>query len=243
MLRYDSKVKKVTDHRELTDTQLRIVSWGEDLDGEIYAVDHQGGGLHRIVPAPPPAADLPKFPRKLSETGLFASTKDHAPAPGVIPYSVNAELWSDGGVKDRFMAIPSDAKIDYDAMTYPQPAPGALPGWRFPNGTVMVKTFSLDLEPGNSKSRRRLETRLLVGERVAGSEEVGDQVWLGTYYGTTTRPCGADRAKGRQGLRGQGPEAGGARAGLAFSEPDRMYALPHDVRQVCPRGQHAAGEP
>ena len=76
---------------------------------------------------PPPAADLPKFPRKLSETGLFTSTKDHNPAPGVIPYSVNAELWSDGAVKDRFMAIPGDAKIDYDAMTYPQPAPGALP--------------------------------------------------------------------------------------------------------------------
>jgi uncharacterized repeat protein (TIGR03806 family) len=182
MLRYDPKVKKVTDHRELTDTQLRIVAWAEDLNGEIYAVDHQGGGIHRIMPAPPPAADLPKFPRKLSETGLFASTKDHTPAPGVIPYSVNAELWSDGAVKDRFMAIPGDAKIDYDAMTYPQPAPGALPGWRFPTGTIMVKTFSLDLEPGNPKSRRRLETRLLVGERVAGSEEVGDQVWLGYTY-------------------------------------------------------------
>jgi uncharacterized repeat protein (TIGR03806 family) len=173
-LRYDPKVKKVTDHRELTDTQLRIVAWGEDADGELYAVDHQGGGLHRIVPAPPPAADAPKFPRKLSETGLFASTKDHTPAPGVIPYSVNAELWSDGATKDRFLAVPGDGKIDYNAMTYPQPAPGAQPGWRFPNGTVMVKTFSL--------GGRRLETRLLVGERVAGSEEVGDQVWLGYTY-------------------------------------------------------------
>ena len=179
---YDRKTKKVSDHRELTDTQLRIVAWGEDVDGELYAVDHQGGGLHRIVPAPPPAADLPKFPRKLSETGLFASTKDHTPAPGVIPYSVNAELWSDGAVKDRFMAIPGNAKIDYEAMTYPQPAPGAQPGWRFPDGTVMVKTFSLDLEAGNPKARKRLETRLLVGERVAGNEEVGDQVWLGYTY-------------------------------------------------------------
>jgi uncharacterized repeat protein (TIGR03806 family) len=182
MLRYDPKVKKVTDQMELVDTQLRIVAWGTDQDGELYAVDHQGGGLHRIVPAPPPAADVPKFPRKLSETGLFASTKDHTPAPGVIPYSVNAELWSDGAVKERFMAIPGDAKIDYNAMTYPQPAPGSIPGWRFPTGTVFVKTFALDLEPGNPKSRRRLETRLLVGERVAGNEDVGDQVWLGYTY-------------------------------------------------------------
>ncbi len=36
-----------------------------------------------------------KFPRKLSETGIFASTKDHKVAPGVIPYSVNAQLWGD----------------------------------------------------------------------------------------------------------------------------------------------------
>ena len=38
-LQYDAKAKKVTDHRELTDTQLRIVAWGEDADGELYAVD------------------------------------------------------------------------------------------------------------------------------------------------------------------------------------------------------------
>jgi uncharacterized repeat protein (TIGR03806 family) len=179
---FDRETRKVSNHRELVDTQHRIVAWGEDADGEIYVVDHQGGGLHRLIPAPPPAADLPRFPRKLSETGLFASTRDHTPAAGVIPYSVNAELWSDGAIKERFMAIPGDAKIDYDAMTYPQPAPGAQPGWRFPTGTVFVKTFSLELDPGNPKSRKRLETRLLVGERVAGSEEVGDQVWLGYTY-------------------------------------------------------------
>jgi hypothetical protein len=46
----------------------------------------------------------------------------------------------------------------------------------------MVKTFSLELEPGNPKSRKRLETRLLVGERVLGSEDIGDQVWLGYTY-------------------------------------------------------------
>ena len=35
------------------------------------------------------------FPRKLSETGLFSSVKDHKPAAGVIPYSVNAQPWAD----------------------------------------------------------------------------------------------------------------------------------------------------
>jgi uncharacterized repeat protein (TIGR03806 family) len=182
MFRYDPAKKKATDNRELTDTQLRIVCWGQDSAGEVYAVDYMGGRIYQLAHAPPPAPDAPKFPRRLSETGLFASTKDHIPAAGVIPYSVNAELWADGASKERFLAIPGDGKIEYETMTYPQPAPGAHPGWKFPTGTVMVKTFSLEQEAGNPQSRRRLETRLLVGERVAGDEDVGDQVWSGYTY-------------------------------------------------------------
>lgn len=180
MLRWDGN--KVTDHRELTDTTLRIVAWAQDRAGDVYAVDFIVGGIYRLVKAPPPVADAPKFPRKLSETGLFASTKDHKPAPGVIPYSVNSELYSDGAIKERYLAIPGDAKIEYNTVTYPQPAPGSQPGWRFPNGTVLVKTFALEMEPGNPKSLRRLETRLLHAELVPGNEEVGDQVWNGYTY-------------------------------------------------------------
>ena len=47
------------------------------------------------------------FPRKLSETGLFASTKDHAPAKGLIPYSVNAQLWSDGARRSASSPCPA----------------------------------------------------------------------------------------------------------------------------------------
>jgi hypothetical protein len=80
------------------------------------------------------------------------------------------------------MAIPGDKKIEFETVTYPQPAPGSTPGWRFPSGTVLVKTFSMELEPGNPASRRRLETRLLHAELVPGTEEVGDQVWNGYTY-------------------------------------------------------------
>src|SRR5262245_22688725 len=90
MLRHDGT--KVTEQRELAKSRHRIVAWGEDRAGEIYALDFITGGIYRLTPAPPPAVDAPKFPRKLSETGLFASTKELKPAPGLIPYSVNAEL-------------------------------------------------------------------------------------------------------------------------------------------------------
>jgi uncharacterized repeat protein (TIGR03806 family) len=179
MLRYDRQNQKVTEHRELCDTTLRIVAWGQDADGEVYALDFVDGGIYHLAPAPPPAKDQPEFPRKLSQTGLFKDTARHIPETGVIPYSVNAELWSDGAIKERFLAVPGESKIEYETVTYPQPAPGSVPGWRFPNGTVLVKTFALQTEPGRT---RRLETRLLVAERVAGTEEYGDQVWNGYTY-------------------------------------------------------------
>ncbi len=179
MLRYDGKEKKVTEHRELAKSTLRIVAWGQDIDGEVFALDFVSGGIYHLEKAPPPAKNAAAFPRKLSETGLFESTKDLKPAKGIIPYSVNAELWSDGATKQRYIAIPGDATIEYETVTYPQPAPGSVPGWRFPNDTVLVKTFFLETEPGK---KVRLETRLLHAHLVGGTEEYGDQVWSGYTY-------------------------------------------------------------
>jgi uncharacterized repeat protein (TIGR03806 family) len=178
-LRFDGK--KVTWAQELATTRQRIITFAEDHAGELYHVDFMGGNILRLVPAPkePVTQD---FPRKLSETGLFTSTKDLTPAPGLIPYSVNAQLWSDHAIKERYIAIPGDGRIQYNANEYPQPAPGAPRGWKFPDGTVMVKTFFLEMEAGKPASRRRLETRLLHFQQLAGTEEVGDQYWRGYTY-------------------------------------------------------------
>jgi uncharacterized repeat protein (TIGR03806 family) len=190
-LRFDGV--KVTWQREMTRTTHRIVSWGEDQEGELYYLDFVLGRIHRLIPAPPAAATAP-FPRKLSETGLFASTKDHKPAPGLISYAVNAALWSDGASKERFLALPGESQIDFETVIYPQPAPGSSPGWHFPDGTVVVKTFVLELEPGNPASRRRLETRLLHYQYMGGNEEYGDQYWRGYTYVWNEEQTDADLA-------------------------------------------------
>ena len=61
--------------------------------GEIYFVnyDDPGGTIHQIEPNEASKQWQPNFPTKLSETGLFASVKDQQPAPGVLPFSINAE--------------------------------------------------------------------------------------------------------------------------------------------------------
>ena len=179
MLRYDAKEQKVTEHKELAKSNLRIVAWAQDGDGEVYALNFIDGGIYQLAPAPPPAKGQGAFPRKLSQTGLFSDTAKLTPEKGLIPYSVNAELWADGASKERYIALPGETQIEYETITYPQPAPGSVPGWRFPNGTVLVKTFSLETEPGKT---RRLETRLLVASVLGGTEEYGDQVWNGYTY-------------------------------------------------------------
>ena len=178
MFRYDRQTKKVSDHSELVDSTLRLVGFAEDRDGELYLVDHMRGLIFELQENPN-AGRKSDFPRKLSETGLFASVPDHRPAAGVIPYSVSAPQWTDGATKERFLALPGDSKIEFDGITYPQPAPGAPHGWKFPDGTVAIETLSLELAPGKP---RRLETRILHYEQLAGGEDVGDQYWRGYTY-------------------------------------------------------------
>lgn len=175
--------ERVRGQRELTDTAIRLVAFGEDQGGELYLLDYAGGRIHELAKSPPVEEPLADFPRRLSQTGLFASTRDHTPAAGVIPYNVNSPLWSDGASKYRFLAIPGDGTIDFDDVEYPQPAPGAPPGWRFPDGTVLVKTFAIELEKGNPQSEVRLETRILHHKKMDGPDNgYGAQVWRGYTY-------------------------------------------------------------
>ncbi len=141
--------RKKTWHRELATTTLQITGFGIDARGELLIADH-GGGFYQLEPTPP---ELQKtsFPKTLSETGLFASVKDHRVQPALIPYDVVAPLWADDTYKERFIAIPDYGQIEFSTQG----------GWTFPEGTVLVKTFLLDLEEKNPASRRRLETRLL----------------------------------------------------------------------------------
>jgi len=184
-LKYDSVsplAGSVTEHRELADTQVRVVEFAQDGAGEVYLVDFVSGEFHRIVKAPPQVATKP-FPRKLSETGLFASTKDNVPAAGLIPYSVNAPLWSDGAEKERFIALPGDTKIGFDKVIYPHGPDYPDVGWRFPDGTVLVKTFAIETEKGNAASLQRLETRILQYRKMPGNDdEYGAQYWNGYTY-------------------------------------------------------------
>ena len=171
--------ERIVEHRELCDSNLRIAGFAEDRSGELYLVDHVGGQIHAMIPNE--VTDTSNtFPRKLSETGLFASTSDHTPAPGVLPYQVLAPQWTDGSTKQRFVALPGNAVIEFEAVRFPYR--GGRDGWKFPDGTVLVETHTLAMDTADASSGRRLETRILHQERIPGSEANGDQYWRGYTY-------------------------------------------------------------
>ena len=137
-----------------SNTQVATVqnpsSFGEDEAGELYVCSFNGS-IYRFEEqgSPPPAGPIPD---RLSQTGLFSSLAPLTPSAGLVPYDVNAPLWSDGATKRRWIALPDDRAIGF-AET------GA---WTFPLGTVIVKHFDLSTAPGVVAS---VETRVLVHER------------------------------------------------------------------------------
>lgn len=102
------------------------------------------------------------MPALLSETGCFVPVlpsepgevpdeQGLAPAPELIPYEVNAALWSDGTYKPRFMVVPKPERIllQEDGT------------WLFPEGSILIKSFGFEFEKGNEASRRLVETRFM----------------------------------------------------------------------------------
>lgn len=95
------------------------------------------------------------FPRLLSETGVFIDLGELEPERGILPYEVQAPLWSDGAFKRRWMALPEGSIIQYSSAER----------WKFPPGTVFVKHFEMALDERRPAERRRLETRVWVAAR------------------------------------------------------------------------------
>lgn len=88
------------------------------------------------------ASDPWQLPMRLSETGLYDGTPALV-AAGVVPFSPQYPLWSDGASKRRWIHLPPGATIDASRDDE----------WEFPVGTKLWKEFAFDGRP--------IETRFL----------------------------------------------------------------------------------
>ncbi|MDF2696726.1 MAG: hypothetical protein K0S65_5109, partial [Labilithrix sp.] len=153
------------------------VSFAEDTGGELYAVALFDQKIHKLTQGAPPAPST--FPQRLSETGCVLAGDATRPAAGVLPFDVNAALWSDGADKERWLAIPDGTTIGV----------GEDGDFDLPIGSAVLKTFSL--------GGKRIETRLFVrhddGEWAGYSYE-----WNDAQTDATLLPSGKVKAVGTQ---------------------------------------------
>ena len=129
-----------------------LSSFGTDAAGEIYmcVMGSLGSPLYTLSRSGPANVGTP--PALFSQLGAFTNLTTLAPASALVPYDVNSPLWSDGAVKQRWIALPTNTAITF----YPTGE------WSFPPGTVFFKNFELVTNENFPAQRRRLETRLLV---------------------------------------------------------------------------------
>ena len=106
-----------------------------------------------LVPAARASRPLPEH---LRDTGLYAPGNCDELGTGVLPFSPQYPLWSDGAEKRRWIRLPPGTRIDARNPDR----------WVFPVGTRLWKEFSLG---------RRLETRML--ERPREGWRFAPYVW------------------------------------------------------------------
>lgn len=129
-----------------------IAGFGIDpRQGDILMADHGSGRILRLVAAEV-TPEVP-LPATLADTGAFKDLETLEPHEGIEPYEINTPFWSDHAIKSRWFSVPDpEALVGWSAQGL----------WSFPEGTVWIKHFDLELVRGDPSSKRRLETRFLV---------------------------------------------------------------------------------
>ncbi|MBT8100252.1 MAG: PQQ-dependent sugar dehydrogenase [Gammaproteobacteria bacterium] len=154
-------------NEELLDSAWAPSSFAVDAAGELYFTELSAGRVRKIVPAGGSGQD--NIPVALSASGCVSSTDATDPDSGLLPYTLNAPFWSDGASKDRYIGIPDGSSISVGNGDF-----------NFPNGSVIVKNFSLN--------GRLIETRHLMKHP--------DGVWAGYTYEWNSNGTDATRVVG-----------------------------------------------
>ncbi len=146
---------RLLSNEELCDTALKPVAFALDPQGELLILDFNGG-LYELAPSAAAPANQ-SFPRRLSDTGLFATLNPLQPAPGALPYRVAAPMWNDHATAEWLLAVPGTETIRTEGGV------GNIAGgtWYFPSNTVLARTLTLEMVSGTPASARRIETQLL----------------------------------------------------------------------------------
>jgi len=128
-----------------------IVGGYEDpSNGDALFMDLPGGRVRRLVRVDPKTAV--QIPATLSQVNAFANLSTRTPVDGFIPYEPKVSFWSDHAIKSRWFGLPNGQRMNFSAER----------NWGFPNGTVWMKHFDMEMTRGDASTQKPIETRFLV---------------------------------------------------------------------------------
>ena len=119
-------------------TVTNIVSFAQDNRGELFALGQGAAAGQQIYKMEATGANpqAGTMANKLSETGCVNNANPTQAASGLIPYSVNNALWSDGAEKERYLSVPNNTQINVTTNG----------DFNFPVGSVLMKHFKLGVK-------------------------------------------------------------------------------------------------
>lgn len=99
----------------------------------------------------------PGLPPRLSDAHCFADLPTLTPGPDLLPYRLNAPLWTDGAGKQRYITLPPGETITVHDDGR----------WEFPVGAAILKTFAFASEHGLTPVELRVMVRREAGWQFA----------------------------------------------------------------------------
>ena len=156
------KDKRIS-HRQVAQTSQQIIAFGLDHDQELYFLDYKekDAGIYQLVPNETASFDPKKFPRTLSETGLFQSTSQQLAASGVYPFAINSPQFVDQASAKRWVALPGNSTARFYDRAIPIRETFYSGQVFLPKDGVLVKTLSLPLKTAEGSRQQAVETQIL----------------------------------------------------------------------------------
>lgn len=179
---------------------------------------------------PIPRSNEAGTPPDLRDTGLYAPGSTTAIRRGILPFSPQYPLWSDGAAKRRWIYLPPGRAIDAS-----QPD-----AWQFPPGTRLWKEFSYQGRPVETRYiERRADGRWLFASYVWSAD--GSRAVLAPEAGLAGMPS-TNAPNGRYDIPSRADclacHEGAAVPVLGFS----ALQLSHDRDPLAPHAASPAGE-
>ncbi|MCH9688210.1 MAG: PQQ-dependent sugar dehydrogenase [Deltaproteobacteria bacterium] len=158
----------------LAELDVPLAAMAADPAGGLWAVDADGR-IGRLAVDRPPG----QFPLTLSDSGC-GSPDD--PSADLVPYTLNAPLWTDGAHKQRYLSVPPGEHITVlDDGTL-----------QFPEASVLLKTFAYATDPTQPEALTPVETRVMIRRRQ--SWEFHTYAWDDAGTEATLLQSGTSRA-------------------------------------------------